>query len=1030
MIKKLLFPGIAAALGLLITSGLYLTKERSYEKRSYNYGESSEPFSMKWAMIDLRTGEYNPDAFYEAQNYINQRVSRGNALGMEFLMRGPDNVGGRTRAIIELYGEPEKLLTGSVTGGLFYSNDGGATWNAHDQFKNLDSTSSLIASICQDTVTGHIYVGTGATFDQFYGGYNGPGYGIFKSTDGGETFFHLTSTTPGNRYSAANETWHGVNRIQVGTDGKVYAATQAGLQVSPDGGETWTNPVFVDPNQTIPNNGTVADVSTGKDGSVLVSFASGSVYLLEQGVFEQINVRGLTTGASRTVCQINTVNPNYMYVMFISGDGCLKGIYKSTNGGISWGKILEAFDNFSPMIGSSSCQGIYDAAMASSAQDPNTIYIGGVELWRFDGSLTRVATEGGSPPFLDVQDNYVHSDKHLFYQSPNNPKRMYVTSDGGIAVTENRGNTWQGLSKGYISTQYYGIAHGANGGVIIGGTQDNGTLAVLGANSFDPNLGYSVYPGVDGIDCEIAQSSPILFATSQNGGCIRADFSLGSTTQQPPSAFISFFGSGASFMTRVKLWESTNDFTSRDSVTFSVESTEFAVATGNGILRNFNESFSPVQPAAKVIETSIAVNSSGMTLTVDPENPGELIGDGEGTVTFNSDRSIDVSVTFSSAPSENANILVSYEERYDANDVLILESQNLRSQAGIYTFEHRLENSLSPGDIIKVQDPVQSYLLSTGDAAAGGALRLYRNVLNAQDLPPNPIGLDGFTGTVSAIEISNDGNTAFVGMASGAVYRLTGLKGVYANADVDNVDFELLFNIGGPCTGIALDRTDNNRVIVTGGGFGSTNRVRYSENGLDAAPVFTNVHGDLAAIPVYDAEFNVNAPNQVLLGTDFGVWATADITAGVSTEWENENHEFSAVPVYDIRQQWRPFEEASNSGVVYLGTFGKGMWESTTLVGSAEVPELAGRNQSISGMKVYPNPVQGDGMLSFDAGFNGQVDVCLYDFNGRQVNKWQQRVSSGNNRISFNTMTMRTGTYFVVVEGEGLRESAKFIVMN
>lgn len=1030
MIKKLLYPGIAVTLGLLITSGLYLTKERSYQERSHSYGQASEPYSMTWAMLDLRTGEYNPKAFYEAKSYINQRVSRGAALGMEFFMRGPDNVGGRTRAIIELYGEPDKLISGSVTGGLFYSNDGGGTWVPHDQFKNLDSTSSLISSIAQDTVTGDIYVGTGCTFDQFYGGYNGPGYGIFKSEDGGETFFHLTSTAPDNRYAAASETWHGVNRIQIGTDGSIYAATEAGLQVSSDGGATWTNPVFVDPGQTIPNNGTCADVSTGRDGSVLVSFASGSVYLLEEGTFVQINDRGLTTGAARTVCQVNTKNPNYMYVMFIQGDGCMKGLYKSTDGGTNWSKILEPFDTFSPMSGNSDCQGIYDAAMASSAKDPNTVYIGGVELWRFDGSLTRVATEGGSPPFLDVQENYVHSDKHFFYQSPNNPKRMYVTTDGGIAKTETRGNKWQGLSKGYITTQYYGIAHGAGGGVIIGGTQDNGTLAVLGANSFDPNLGYSVYPGVDGIDCEIAQSAGILFATSQNGGCIRADFSLGSTSQQPPSAFISFFGSGTSFMTRIKLWESKNDITSQDSVVFSVEPTEFAVATGNGILRNFNESFTPVQPAAKVIESSVKVKSSGMTLSIDPENPGQLIGDGEGTVTFNEDKSINISVTFASAPSENANILVSYEERYDANDVLILESQNLRTQAGIYTFEHRLENNLNPGDEIKVQDPVQSYLLSTGDAQVGGALRFYRNVLNAQAQPPRPIAISGLSGTVTAIEISNDGDVAFVGMQSGSVYRLSGLKEVYNNADALNIQSDLLFNIGGPCTGIALDRTDNNRVVVTGGGFGSVNRVRYSEDALSANPVFVNAHGDLASIPVYDAEFNINNPNEVLIGTDFGVWATKDITAGTGTVWEDENHEFSTVPVYDIRQQWRPFDEAPNSGVVYLGTFGKGMWESTTLVGTQEVPDLAGRNQSISGMKVYPNPVQGDGMLSFDAGFNGQVNVSLYDFNGRQVTQWTERVASGNNRISFNTSTMRTGTYFVIVDGEGIRQSAKFIVMN
>ncbi len=65
-------------------------------------------------------------------------------------------------------------------------------------------------------------------------------------------------------------------------------------------------------------------------------------------------------------------------------------------------------------------------------------FIGGVEIWRYDGNITRVATEFGGPPFGDVNPSYVHADKHYIYFSPNDERRAYVTSDGGVSVTEDR----------------------------------------------------------------------------------------------------------------------------------------------------------------------------------------------------------------------------------------------------------------------------------------------------------------------------------------------------------------------------------------------------------------------------------------------------------------------------------------------------------------------------------------------------------------------------------------------------------------
>jgi len=1037
--KILLLSTVALGAIAAITAALWPT-EATYQERLET---SHEPYTMRWAQLDATTGEFNPYARNQVSERIANRVSRAGDLGISFTSKGPDNVGGRTRAIIELHGDPETLLAGGTTGGLFVSYNGGATWESHQQFQNQLETSSIIASIHQDTITGTIYIGTGSNFDAYASstGINWPGYGIFVSTDDGATFSHMESTTPDERFSTAGDPWLAVNRIKTNADGDIYAATARGLMLSTDGGETWINPVYVDPpTYNIQTNAICADVSVSKSGKVLVGFYGGSVFLSEDGSdksFENLNGTGYVSGGKRVITDIAESDEDIMYVLTTDGDACMRNLFKTTNGGAGWTSILEPFADFNPLQQGSGlgCQGVYDLAMACSPTDPETVFIGGIQLWRFDGSLTRVANEFGQPPFQDVFENYVHADKHFFYFSPNNKKRMYVTSDGGISVTTNRGNTWQGLNKGYYTTQFYGIAHGTDGGIIIGGTQDNGTLLVAGDNynSNDPNIGFEVF-GNDGIDCDMSQLMPVAFATSQEGLVVRVDLSAAENSNGSfPSAFISAMRSNNIFQTVVKVWENSNEATSQDSILFEVEGSEIAIATGNGILRTFNETVAPVQPAAKVVESSVSVSSGTLDLTLDTDGT-TLIGDGEGTVTFNDDGSMDISVTFDEAPAENANILVVFEERYEANSVIYIDSKNLQSLQGAYTFEHRLETDLNPGDVIKIQDPVQSYLLSTGDnqgaAAVGGGIRFYRNVLNAQELPPGPIGIPTSMGNVTCAETSADGDVAYIGNSSGSVYRISGLLDLYTEDDLDKVTVSNIGSgISGAVTGIAVDPNDDERIVVTTGSYNSSANVYVSNNAKTGSASFSSIHGDLLPMPVYDAEFNVNSPNMVILGTEFGLWATEDITAS-SVVWSDENEELTYVPVYDVRQQELPYARANNTGVVYVGTHGRGFWESQSLVGMDEVNPFASDDTPINALNVYPNPLKGQGKIEFESNSVGLADIRIFDINGRQVKSWNHLTRSGVNTINFNALEMKSGSYFVTIEAGGSKNVAKFMVVK
>ncbi|MBI1192694.1 MAG: hypothetical protein GC205_05910, partial [Bacteroidetes bacterium] len=124
--------------------------------------------------------------------------SNSRSLGVVWSHLGPTNIGGRTRAIAIDPSNPSRMYGGSVSGGLFISNDGGVSWEPHPQNPLLQST--LISTI-SIAANGDIYFGTGESYLDFFDGsgsysHGFTGTGVYKSTDGGVSFSLLTATEP------------------------------------------------------------------------------------------------------------------------------------------------------------------------------------------------------------------------------------------------------------------------------------------------------------------------------------------------------------------------------------------------------------------------------------------------------------------------------------------------------------------------------------------------------------------------------------------------------------------------------------------------------------------------------------------------------------------------------------------------------------------------------------------------------------------------------------------------------------------
>jgi len=146
---------------------------------------------------------------------------------VEWITRGPSNVGGRSRGLIIDPDDPEynTWYVGSATGGVWKTTDRGKTWVCLTNELPYQATTTLAMAMSNTNI---IYMGTGESFP---GSMQTTGGGIFKSTDKGNTWNQLEATS-------SSEDFRYINRIIVDPDDEdiVLAITQTGIFKTTDGG--------------------------------------------------------------------------------------------------------------------------------------------------------------------------------------------------------------------------------------------------------------------------------------------------------------------------------------------------------------------------------------------------------------------------------------------------------------------------------------------------------------------------------------------------------------------------------------------------------------------------------------------------------------------------------------------------------------------------------------------------------------------------------------------------------------------------
>ena len=387
-------------------------------------------------------------------------------------VQGPANIGARINTVAISPADDKIMLIGYSSGGMWKTIDGGVNW--YPVFDDKAYTS--IGSITFDPNNPNIvYAGSG---DPNVSGYPFVGDGLYKSTNGGETWTYsgLKETAIISRVVIPKSNSNIIYASAMGIP--FYKSQNKGIYKSIDGGKNWTQSLFVNDSTGIseiilhPTNANIVyAVSWNRirnNSKSIVSGPDAKIYRTKNGgATWEILENGLPQGNfSRMGIAIAESNPNVLYAQFTDGIGFdLHSIYKSTDGGDSWQLHTNANEN--GLQNSMGGFGWYFGKLRVNPDNENDLFLLGVYLMRYNPLAN--TWEEVSP----IDFDYPHADEHdmIFVND-----YMYLATDGGLYKSKYIGDIdWIDIEN-IPTTQFYRTGYNPfKPDSYYGGAQDNGT---------------------------------------------------------------------------------------------------------------------------------------------------------------------------------------------------------------------------------------------------------------------------------------------------------------------------------------------------------------------------------------------------------------------------------------------------------------------------------------------------------------------------------------------------------------------------
>jgi len=378
------------------------------ERKKKGEVKADAPEMMGVIARELRTklGESEPkyrpnhimEEFLKAKSRLaNRRTDETLNDELNFIERGPGNVAGRTRGLII---DPDDAsgqtwYAGSASGGIWKTADGGANWDyISEDIPNLGTNTLAMAP----SNTQVIYAGTGEHFTN-----DVDGAGLFKSTDKGNSWTQVASPSDFNDFK-------NVSRIIVNPDDENEVVVtsrnslwegrlEAAIYKTTDGGTTWSRTR----SSTMQRYDDI-DYDPSDFNTMYVAVQGFGVIKSTDGGESWFDSNTGMSPSGRVEITVSPVNSNRLWASVqgnVSGTG--SDLYVSSDGSETWEIATKGDGNNEDFLGG---QGWYDNIITAHPFDEDIVYVGGVNVFKFELTGTTTTTNsiqtslGGTDAFM------------------------------------------------------------------------------------------------------------------------------------------------------------------------------------------------------------------------------------------------------------------------------------------------------------------------------------------------------------------------------------------------------------------------------------------------------------------------------------------------------------------------------------------------------------------------------------------------------------------------------------------------------
>src|SRR5438874_502851 len=446
---------------------------------------------------------------------------------MKWRMIGPFRAG-KVNSVAGLPGNPAVYYMGADGGGGWNTTDGGVTWKPIFDEESVASIGAIAVAPSNPDI---VYVGTGV--NTIYGDVS-YGDGVYKSTNGGETWQHL----------GLEDTRHiarilvdprNPDTVLVAAIGDGYGPNEErGVFRSTDGGKNWKRVLFKD-------NTTGAVDLCFEPGNPRVVYAtlwhviwkpevkdqpfepgSGFYKSKDAGItWTQITGNGLPTeNWGRSGVAVAPGERGQRVYLIVEAKEKKGGLFRSDDGGGTWWKVTEdlRIETF-----------WYMGEIFVDPKNPDVLYVPLQNFYR--------STDGGKS-FTAIKGAPGGDDYHTMWIDPTNPQRMILGTDQGATISMNGGQTWSPWYN-QPTGEFYRVATDHRFPYwVYGPQQDSGTAAIASRGNngqITVRDWYPVGPGESGYTIPDPLDPDVVYNAGPGGSVIRLSKTTGQVRDISPA---------------------------------------------------------------------------------------------------------------------------------------------------------------------------------------------------------------------------------------------------------------------------------------------------------------------------------------------------------------------------------------------------------------------------------------------------------------------------------------------------------------